>query len=228
MGLKKKVFGAIAGMLVVGAASLPLPVLAHPATGPTEQGGVCAFTSAAGLPANINNVEGKGGGWSIDPATGWWAGTGGTDGDPMTAQDGDGLGHGGQLLNQGRRGLYYPVTDPDASHRGVGGNSIGLPSFVGDHFNWTNTDQCNNTGASISTKGVGIGYCGRSVGIGLGTTAGHSTITKWESTASQLHLTDRSAVGTLNAQPNPPGSPAGSCLSGTATTFNLNGAVVHT
>lgn len=231
MGIKKKVLAALAGSLVVGAMSLPIPASAHPETNPAGQGGICAFTSAAGLPANINNVEGNSapsGGWAIDPTTKFWTNTGGTDGDPMTAQDGDGRGHDGQLLNQVRRGLYYPVTDPNASHRVIGANSIGLPSFVGDHFNWTNKDSCNNTGAAIDTKGVGIGYCGRSVGIGTGTTAGHTTITKWESTASQLYLTDPSAAGTLNAQPNPPGSPAGSCLSGTATTFNLNGVVVHT
>src|SRR5688500_7515496 len=94
MGLKKKVCGAIAGMLVVGAMSLPLPASAH--GGPI----LCTFTSATGLTAAINNVEGKGGPWSIG-SDGFWAGSGGPDGDPLS---GDAFAHTAQSTVSGRLG----------------------------------------------------------------------------------------------------------------------------
>ena len=210
---------------------------------------ICAFTSATGLPANVNNVEGKGGSWSIISSgtnQGYWTGSEdyngssfGGDGDPMRAQDNgsliagtsnDRFQHANQTVNQDRRGLYYPVNDPDSSHLTVVANPGGFPSqssFKGDHFNWYNSEQCNNNGAFSTTNGVGVGYCGRSVGLGLGSSNGHPVIVQWESVGSQLILTHSSAAGSLNAQPNPPGSANGSCLTGSATTFNLNGVLTH-
>lgn len=214
--------------ILAGVVILPAPMAgAHG----TE---VCAFTSPTGLPAKVNNVEVKGGTWSIG-ADSWWDGSGGPDLDPMTAEDVDGWAHSGQIINtQGRRGLYYPTNDPDTSHRAVNGDPAGanfdsLNSFVGDHFNWRNQDDCNNNGAALDSRGVGIGYCGRSVGLGIATTAGHTgtNIIKWESFLTQLILLDPSARGTLNAQANPPGSANGSCLTGQATTFQLNGVITH-
>lgn len=219
--LRKRIVLGVIGALAIGVLNMGSYASAH---GLPE---VCAFTSATGLPSSVNNVEGKGAPWSID-GNGFWAGTAGADNDYMVASATDGFGHGSQAINLGRRGLYYPVTDPNPSHlipvANPVGNTPGLPSFSGDHFNWTNIDQCNNNGQPINAKGVGVGYCGRSVGLGIGTTGGHTAITKWESTASQLYLTDPSALGTLNANPL---LTSGSCLSGTAVQFQLNGATVH-
>jgi hypothetical protein len=148
----------------------------------------------------------------------------------MVAEATDGFGHAGQTILGTRRGLYYPATEPNSAHLTVSTTPApwsSAPSFVGDHFNWTNIDQCNNTGDAVNAHGVGVGYCGRSVGLGVGTTGSHNAITKWESLGSQLYLTDPSSTGTLNAQPNPPGSPNGSCLTGQGVQFNLNGVLVH-
>lgn len=211
--------GGIAALAIVALAAINLGSFAS-----AHGADVCTFTSAAGLPANVNNVEGKGAPWTIDAGTRWWTGT------SLTATGTDGFGHAGQNLQGTRRGLYYPINDPNSGHLTASATPApfgSLPSFVGDHFNWTNIDQCQNNGAAVNTQGVGVGYCGRSVGLGTGSTGAHNAIIKWESLGSQLILTDTSAAGSLNAQPNPPGSPNGSCLSGTAVTFLLNGAIAH-
>lgn len=220
---RRRIALGLIGALALGLMHLGSYASAH--NGPVA----CAFTSAAGLPALINNVEGKGGPWSIN-SNGFWTGSEGADGDAMKASASDGFGHTGQALQNNARGLYYPINDPNTSHLTPTANPGGfnsLHSFAGDHFNWTNIDQCNNSGDALNTKGVGVGYCGRSVGLGVGTAGGHTAIIKWESVGSQLLLLDPSSTGSLNAQPNPPGSPNGSCVAGTAVQFNLNGVTVH-
>lgn len=112
-------------------------------------------------------------------------------------------------------GLYYPVTDPAvASH-----------PTTGPDFTWELNGVCNNNGASFTSSGTAYGWCGRSVGDGAGIVNGRNYIVHWESFGSQLILTDPSARGSVNAQANPPGSPNGSCLSGTAKTFLVDGAI---
>lgn len=145
---------------------------------------------------------------------------------------GDQYRHANQKRGTGNRyGLYYPVTDPIATHWQTFGSAPGhgtglLPPFRGDKFNWKQVDSCDN-GGSYNAGGTGLGYCGRSVGLGTSSIGTHAGIIKWESVATQLVLTDPSAVGSVNAQANPPGSPNGSCLDGGAAQFTVDGAIIH-
>lgn len=142
------------------------------------------------------------------------------------------VGHANQKRGTGNRfGLYYPPLDPIAAHWQTTGSAPGhgtglFPPFKGDHFNWKQVDSCDN-GGSYNASGTGLGYCGRSVGLGTSAIGSHSGIIKWESAATQLVLTDPSAVGSVNAQANPPGSPNGSCLDGGAAQFTVDGVIVH-
>lgn len=113
-------------------------------------------------------------------------------------------------------GLYYPVTDPNVASYPLSG-----PTFT-----WNLNGECANNGVSFSSNGTGVGWCGRSVGQGTGTMAGRSYTVSWQSVGSQLILTDPSAAGSVNAQANPPGSPNGSCLNGSATTFLVDGVII--
>ena len=136
-------------------------------------------------------------------------------------------------------GLFYPVADPDVSHNAPRLESFGqsptvpaTPVQVGDHFQWRLNGSCANSGFGFTSQGDAIGYCGRSVGLGVGTVGeganARSYVVRWESVGSQLVLLDRSATGSVNAQANAPGSPNGSCVSGTATRFLVDGGIVDT
>jgi len=114
-------------------------------------------------------------------------------------------------------GLYYPATDP-----AIGSNALS----GGPHFTWNLDGKCAD-GQDFTSSGTGQGWCGRSVGHGTGRVAGRSYTIYWESTGSQLVLLDQSAFGSVNAQANPPGSPNGSCLSGTAKTFLVDGSITN-
>jgi hypothetical protein len=144
-------------------------------------------------------------------------------------------GHAGQKRGDGNRfGLYYPVTDPIATHwqttvPAPPNHGSGLvPAFKGDHFNWAQSGDCENGGA-YTAGGTGLGYCGRSVGYGTGSVnpGAHSTVIRWESAGTQLILLDSKAAGSVNAQANPPGSAGGSCLDGGASLFLVDGVIVH-
>lgn len=144
-------------------------------------------------------------------------------------------GHPGQLRQNGRYGLYYPPVDPQISDHGMPGagtGPLGIPNTKGDRYTWTLGGACLNGsiggGGSYTSSGTGIGFCGRSTGLGTGSiTGGHSYITKWESLGSQLILTDSSNMGSVNAQPNPVDSADGSCTNGTAVKFLVDGALIH-
>jgi hypothetical protein len=136
-------------------------------------------------------------------------------------------------------GLYYPGADPDVGHNTPRLESFGqsptvpaAPVQVGDHFQWRLNGKCANSGFVFNSQGDAIGYCGRSVGLGVGTVGeganARSYVVRWESVGSQLVLLDRSAAGSVNAQANAPGSPNGSCVSGTATRFTVDGGIVDT
>lgn len=148
-------------------------------------------------------------------------------------------GHPGQTKLQNRWGLYYPPSDPQAqSHAmpGSGTGPLGIPNTVGDRYTWVLNGSCANGsiggGGNFSSSGTGLGYCGRSTGLGSGTISNqagsHSYIVKWESGGSQLILTDPSNIGSVNAQPNPADSSDGSCTNGTAVKFLVDGVLVHT
>jgi hypothetical protein len=110
-------------------------------------------------------------------------------------------------------GLYYPATDP-------------TPDLDGDFFTWNLNGTCANNGVPFTSSGTGVGWCGRSVGTGTGSAGGVDYTISWQSLGSQLVLVDPSALGSVNAQPNPPGSNNGSCLDGSAKTFLVDGAIV--
>jgi hypothetical protein len=129
-------------------------------------------------------------------------------------------------------GIYYPVTDPDATHATPKAEPYGgtpstpaSPVQTGDHFQFAFNGNCANSGFEFSSSGDAIGYCGRSVGIGTGSLNGRNYVVRWESVGSQLILLDPGARGSVNAQANPPGSADGSCLYGTATRFTVDGAI---
>lgn len=144
-----------------------------------------------------------------------------------------------------RYGLYYPVTDPvtdhavirngnsrDTAHLAASGANSSVPStplHTGDHFLFAQSGTCENNDAGFLTKGTAIGYCGRSVGLGVGTVGGRVSIIRWESVGSQLIMLDPTARGSVNAQANPPSDTTkGSCRDGTAITFLVDGALVDT
>ena len=111
------------------------------------------------------------------------------------------------------KGLYYPVTD-DPGHIASGG----------DDFTWQLGGTCAE-GYSFSSSGFGKGWCGRSVGNGGGTIAGHNYTVNWESVGTQLILTHPSAAGSVNANPL---ATTGSCTTGDATAFLVSGTLTHT
>ncbi len=174
-------------------------------------------------PAQVNNVEF------------------GTLSDPLNKMSKATAGHVNQKTGLGGRyGLYYPVTDPYNTGTAPGSSpgqhmqlapannhGLNLTATTGDNFNWSQTGSCANDNTPYRASGTGIGYCGRSVGLGVGTIATHSTIIKWESAATQLVLTDTTAFGSVNAQAAPPGTPTGSCLDGGATVFAVDGVLAH-
>lgn len=197
------------------AAAVALAVFVIPAT--AHQGpGACVLAAS---PAQVNNVEY---GTLTNPADKMSPTTAGHTNPAQKRGEG------------GRYGLYYPVTDPVTAHWTQTGTApnhgVTGTSFKGDHFNWKQVGGCAN-GGQYSASGTGLGYCGRSIGLGSGSiTVGgvtHTTTIKWESAGSQLILTDTTAAGSVNAQANPPGSPNGSCLDGGASVFIVDGALVH-
>lgn len=155
-------------------------------------------------------------------------------------------GHPGQTKPSGRYGLYYPPTDPQAQTHvmpGSGAGPLGIPNTTGDRYTWVLNGSCANGttggGGNFTSSGTGIGYCGRSTGIGTGKIVGqggviHNYIIKWESAGSQLLVIDPATangpnqiIGSVNAQPNPAQSADGSCVDGTAVKFLVDGALVH-
>jgi hypothetical protein len=201
------------GIAVAALGAAAVPASAH--NGPAA----CVLLAS---PAQVNNVE-------MGPPV--------PSTNPMNPAA---VGHSGQKRGEGQRfGLYYPVTDPITDHWTTTGPNPGphgtgvIPATKGDHFYWHQSGVCANQApgapqVSYNAGGTGIGYCGRSVGLGLGTlTGGHTTTIKWESGGSQLILTDPSATGSVNAQANPPGSANGSCLDGGASVFIVDGVLVH-
>lgn len=135
-----------------------------------------------------------------------------------------------------RHGLYYPSHDPEITETDPAANPVvprvenyaGSPVQTGRSFEWRLNGTCQDSGLAFTSSGHGIGYCGRSVGLGTGEVDGVSYVVRWESFGSQLHLLDPSALGSVNAQPNPPDSPNGSCTNGSAITFTVSGAIVNT
>ncbi|MDQ1439497.1 MAG: hypothetical protein QOK43_3126 [Acidimicrobiaceae bacterium] len=207
---KTVIGGASLGLLAVGLATGPAPV--HAATGDA-----CVIAAS---PADVFNVE-----FGEDGA--------GHPGNPPQASNGSWVNSKGASV--ARYGLYYPATDPVPNHavpRAEGLTTPGATSSIpmtpvqtGDHFKFAQGGNCVNNGARFSTGGNAIGYCGRSVGLGVGTVNGVTAIIRWESVGTQLIMLDPSARGSVNAQANPPGDPKGSCLSGTAITFLVDGAL---
>lgn len=195
-----------AGTLAVNALISAPPALAH--NGPLA----CVLLAS---PAQVNNVE---------------MGVPSVAGNPLSPAV---AGHPSQKKGEGNRyGLYYPVLDPIVGHYTTFGPAFSgglgiLPATTGDNFNWKQTGSCSNDGTSYVAGGTAVGYCGRSIGLGTGTIAGHATIIKWESVGSQLILVDKTATGSVNAQANPPGSPNGSCIDGGAAVFTVDGVLVH-
>lgn len=117
-------------------------------------------------------------------------------------------------INNGGQGLYYPATDPAvASH-----------PTSGPGFTWTLEGTCSNNGAYFTSSGSGVGWCGRSVGNGIGSVGGRNYVIEWQSAGSQLILVHPSARGSVNAQPPVPGS-GKSCLDGTANEFLIDGVL---
>lgn len=206
---KTAIAGATLGLLSIGLATGPAPVQAAP------QG--CAILAQ---PADVS---------ANAPAPG----QGSFGGDWNDVDDG---------TVRPRYGLYYPPTDPSAAQTnpganplvprqenfGGGGSTPATPVQQGRDFEWRLNGKCQDTGQSFASLGHGIGYCGRSVGLGIGSIGGRSYIVRWESLGSQLHLLDRTALGSVNAQPNPPDSPNGSCRDGTAIIFTVTGGIVDT
>jgi len=210
-GFRKTILGGAAlGLLAVGLTTGSTPVSA-------ATGDACVI---AAQPADVYNVEfGE-----------------------------DGVGHDGQRANgtwvnsKGatvpRYGLYYPVNDPDENHAlpraeslstpGANSNIPMTPVHTGDRFKFSQSGACTNNGARFNTAGNAIGYCGRSVGIGIGKVGNVTSIIRWESVGSQLVMLDASARGSVNAQANPPGDNKGSCLEGRAVTFLVDGAIADT
>lgn len=209
-GFRKTVIGgSTLGLLAVGLAVSPSPVQAVP-----QQ---CVV---AGQPAHVSADQ---------PAPGQLA-----FGAQWTDVDDD-------ITTRPRYGLYYPVSDPTADETPPGNQAVPrvqsfggsgpiphTPVQTGRAFEWRLNGSCQDSGLAFQSKGHAIGYCGRSVGLGVGTIAGRSYIVRWESLGSQLHLLDRTALGSVNAQPNLPDSPNGSCSNGTAITFTVTGAIVDT
>lgn len=118
------------------------------------------------------------------------------------------------------KGLYYPATDPQfLSH-----------PTTGDNYSWKFNGTCAENGAKFTSSGTGVGWCGRSIGKGTGTiTAGsvtHSYKVNWESVGTQLILTDKSARGSVNANPLAT-TQDGSCTNGSATKFVVTGVITH-
>ncbi|MGQ0431130.1 MAG: hypothetical protein ACT452_01835 [Microthrixaceae bacterium] len=141
---------------------------------------------------------------------------------------GRGIGHPGQAAApNGKMGIYYPVTDPVTAHA-TPRSQDGFAYQTGDKFRWSNGGTCANNGFTFLGSGTGIGYCGRSVGMGTSVVNGVTSIIEWQSVGSQLVLTHPTARGSVNAQANPPGDPGGSCLSGTAVTFKIDGVITDT
>lgn len=200
----RKMFSLVIAAGAVASVMAVIPAGAH--LGPLT----CVI---AAEPAQVNNVE-------MDPAK-WTAGN-------MTKAA---AGHSQQATGEGNRyGLYYPVLDPIQAHWTTTGapGPLGIPGFKGDRYTWKQANAtCRDTGAKYNAQGLGVGYCGRSIGMGTGTIGTHTTIISWESLGTQLVLTHPSATGSVNAQANPPGSPQGSCVSGSATVFTVDGPVVH-
>ncbi|HEV7886385.1 MAG TPA: hypothetical protein VGO92_02425 [Acidimicrobiales bacterium] len=199
---KAVVGGSVLGLLATGVALAPTPVQAAPTA--------CVIATQ---PAEVSADAGHPGQQSM----GTW-----TDVKDPSQQ-------------RPRYGLYYPPTDPtptDAVPRveNFGGTAAtpATPVQTGDDFQFRLNGTCKDSGARFESSGSAIGYCGRSVGLGVGSLNGRSYIVRWESVGSQLILLDPSARGSVNAQANPPGSPNGSCVSGTAITFLVDGAIVDT
>lgn len=209
---KTAIAGATLGLLSIGLATGPAPVQAAP------QGCVIAAQ-----PADV----------SADQAAPTQTSFGGdwTDVDDGSVRP--------------RYGLYYPPTDPTASRADTGNmalprqenfggtaNTPATPVQTGRAFEWRLNGRCQDSGQAFISSGHGVGYCGRSVGLGVGSIATpsgpRSYIVRWESLGSQLHLVDPSALGSVNAQPNLPDSPNGSCKDGTAIVFTVTGNIVDT
>lgn len=164
---------------------------------------------------------------------------------------GAGVKHSGQQeAANGDIGLYYPPLDPATTHWTTPHNTakgpLGIPATIGDDYTWSLNGACavagqaSNpvAGATFTSGGTGIGYCGRSIGAGTGSiTGGHTYTILWESAASQLLIHDGAArqptagrdtlTGSVNAQPNPVGSAAGSCTNGSAVQFLVDGILIH-
>jgi hypothetical protein len=210
--------GASLGLIAIGMATAPVPVHAAPGDN------VCAITAQ---PADVFNIE-----YGILSLTGHPANL---IGDPPQKANGSWTPP-GAAAPVPRFGLYYPVTDPVPNHAVLRQESFGgapssipaTPVQTGDHFKFAQSGTCANNGAGFKTNGDAIGYCGRSVGLGIGTVGGRASIVRWESVGSQLIFLDQTARGSVNAQANAPGDPKGSCKDGTAITFLVDGALVDT
>lgn len=207
--IRKTVIGAGAlGLLTVGLATHSTPV---GAVGPES---VCGIVES---PADIFNVE--------------MYNKSATHGHSNQAIKGSWEWKPGVFMP--RFGLYYPNQDPVADHvvpnqesHGAAAPIPATPLQTGDRFVFKQAGKCTGyVTPGFSTEGVGIGYCGRSVGLGTGTVDGHPVIIRWESAGSQLIMLHPSAAGSVNARPNPPGDTKGSCLDGTAITFSVDGAL---
>lgn len=207
-GFRKTITGAAAlGLLAAGMSAGSTPV--HAATGDA-----CVV---AAQPADVFNTEygEDGAGHPNQPANGSWDNPAGK--------------------SVPRFGLYYPVTDPVSNHAvprqeqltspGTNSSIPMTPVHSGDHFRFAQSGTCANNGARFNTSGHAIGYCGRSVGLGIGRVGNVTSIIRWESVGTQLVLLDPSARGSVNAQANPPSDPKGSCSNGTAITFLVDGAL---
>lgn len=214
--IRKTVIGAGAlGLLAVGLATDPAPVKAAPGDN------ACVILAS---PADVYNIE-----YGED-------GVGHPLGLAGAKQAANGSWVNSKGISVARYGLYYPVSDPHPNHavpraEKVGGPTATAPDHgvhTGDHFVFKQGGECANNGAKFSAGGSAIGYCGRSVGIGVGMVDGRASIVRWESVGSQLVMLDVTSAGSVNAQANPPGDPKGSCLSGTAVTFLVDGVLVDT
>lgn len=213
-GFRKTIVGGAAlGLLAVGLSTGSTPVSA-------AAGDTCLVVEK---PANVYNIE------MFDK----------TETHGHIASNGTKQASKGSFTYKGRTmpryGLYYPTSDPVVDHATPRSESFGGPSTIGntpiqtgDHFLFSQAGECANNGIPFSSEGSAIGYCGRSVGLGVGKVNGNTVIIRWESVASQLVLLDRSATGSVNARPNPPNDSKGSCTDGTAITFSVDGPIVDT
>jgi hypothetical protein len=213
--LRKTTIGLGAlGLLAAGLTMSPAPVQAAPGD---EQ--VCVVATQ---PAEVYNLE--------------YGDTGvGHDGQ---ASMGTWVNSHGQTVK--RYGLYYPVTDPAKDHAVPRQEQFGArppipatPLMTGDHFRFVQQGECANSKAEFDISGTAIGYCGRSVGMGAGKIeaqdgTSRNVFIRWESVATQLVMLDSSARGSVNAQPTPTDPTKGSCTSGTAITFLVDGSLVDT